>query len=491
MRVVILGSGRGSNAEAILAAQQAGQLGRAQVVRILSDKLDAGILALGARYDVPADYIDPAPFKTKLEGPGEERFIAAVKADAPDLVVLAGFMRVLKPGFLNAFAGKIINLHPSLLPAFPGLDGIGQAWRAGVTETGCTVHYVTLEVDAGKIIEQARVRITPGETLESLAAKVHAAEHALLPAVIARLSGAGKRPIIEFKAEVTLSAALVIEELFGERAEQRLMILEDKPAGRAWVTGYFESTEAAQSAWNDFAAAIDPAWRIGEVELHELADRDWKESYKAHFKAWKFGRLNWVPVWERESFVLPPGEAVIWLDPGMAFGTGNHETTRLCSERLVAFGDRQEARGKRREAIRVLDAGCGSGILALSAAKLGFARVAGFDNDPEAVKVSRENAVLNEVGDAVEFFTGDLVSGLAGRQAELVLANIQADVLMRFVGELCGAVAPGGELVLSGILGIELAQVSAAFAAVATDWRMESRVLGEWSDLALRRNEAV
>jgi phosphoribosylglycinamide formyltransferase 1 len=188
MRVVILGSGRGSNAEAILLAQQAGQLGHARVVQILSDKPEAGILALGPRFGVPARFVDPAPFKTKLEGEGETRFIAAVREAAPDLVVLAGFMRVLKPGFLNAFAGKIINLHPSLLPAFPGLDGIGQAWRAGVPETGCTVHQVTLEVDAGRIIAQARVPIVSGETLESLAAKVHAAEHRLLPAVIARLS---------------------------------------------------------------------------------------------------------------------------------------------------------------------------------------------------------------------------------------------------------------------------------------------------------------
>jgi len=192
MRVVILGSGRGSNAEAILQAQQAGRLGAARVVLVLSDKPDAGILSLGARFGVPAKFVDPAPFKTKLEGEGEDRFIAAVNGAAPDLVVLAGFMRVLKPKFLGAFAGKIINLHPSLLPAFPGLDGIGQAFRAGVKETGCTVHEVTLEVDAGRIIEQARVPIEPGETIESLATKVHAAEHRLLPAVIARLSQMGK-----------------------------------------------------------------------------------------------------------------------------------------------------------------------------------------------------------------------------------------------------------------------------------------------------------
>ncbi len=188
MRVVILGSGRGSNAGAILEAQQAGRLGRARVVRILSDQPDAGILALGARFGVPASYVDPAPFRTKLEGPGEERFIEAIRAESPDLVVLAGFMRVLKAKFLAAFEGRIINLHPSLLPAFPGLDGIGQALRAGVSMTGCTVHYVSLEVDAGRIIEQAQVPIVPGETLESLTEKVHAAEHRLLPAVIARLS---------------------------------------------------------------------------------------------------------------------------------------------------------------------------------------------------------------------------------------------------------------------------------------------------------------
>jgi phosphoribosylglycinamide formyltransferase-1 len=188
LRVVILGSGRGSNAEAILEAEKAGRLGRAQVVAIFSDQPQAGILALGARFHVPAQFVDPAPFKTKLEGEGEMRFIAAVSGARPDLVVLAGFMRVLKPGFLGAFAGKIINLHPSLLPAFPGLDGIGQALRAGAAVTGCTVHGVTLEVDGGPIIAQAKVPIEPTDTIETLGAKVHAAEHALLPAVIARLS---------------------------------------------------------------------------------------------------------------------------------------------------------------------------------------------------------------------------------------------------------------------------------------------------------------
>lgn len=188
MRVVILGSGRGSNAEAILDAQARNRLGRARVVHIFSDRPDAGILSLGPRFKVPATYIDPAPFKTKLEGDGEARFIRAIQAERADLVVLAGFMRVLKASFLGAFAGKIINLHPSLLPSFPGLDAIGQAWRRGVKITGCTVHFVTGDVDGGPIIDQSAVRIESGETIEGLTAKVHAAEHILLPSVIARLS---------------------------------------------------------------------------------------------------------------------------------------------------------------------------------------------------------------------------------------------------------------------------------------------------------------
>jgi phosphoribosylglycinamide formyltransferase 1 len=188
MRIVILGSGRGSNAEAILKAQLAGRLGRAEVVQIFSDREDAGILALGPRFGVTADFLDAAPYKTKLDGEGEQHYIASILACRPDLIVLAGFMRVLKMPFLTRFEQKIINLHPSLLPSFPGLDAIGQAFRRGVKITGCTVHYVTLDVDGGPIIDQAAVRVEESDTLETLTARVHAAEHALLPAVIAQLS---------------------------------------------------------------------------------------------------------------------------------------------------------------------------------------------------------------------------------------------------------------------------------------------------------------
>jgi phosphoribosylglycinamide formyltransferase-1 len=186
--IVLLGSGRGSNAEAVLAAQRAGRLGRAQVAGILCDQPGARILELGPRFDVPAVYLDPAPFKTKLEGPAEQRYIAQIRAWHADLVVLAGFMRVIKAEFLRAFAGRIINLHPSLLPAFPGLEAIGQAFAARTPATGCSVHEVTAAVDGGRILRQATVPLAPGDTLATLTAKVHAAEHELLPGVIADLS---------------------------------------------------------------------------------------------------------------------------------------------------------------------------------------------------------------------------------------------------------------------------------------------------------------
>lgn len=288
-------------------------------------------------------------------------------------------------------------------------------------------------------------------------------------------------PLFELKLEVRSDAVGEVEEAIAVWEDGRLMLLEDKPSARAWVAGYFENRTQLDEGLSRVDDVVARDWKIGEAEVRELADQDWRDSYKAHFRAWEFGHLHWIPIWERESFVLPPGHAVIWLDPGLAFGTGNHETTRLCCERLVAFAQERD-----RSAV-VIDAGCGSGILALSAAKLGFTQVLGFDNDPEAVRVSEENAELNGLSGRVAFKTADLISGLAGRRADLVLANIQADVLMTFASGLVSAVAPGGQLVLSGILASENDRVKAAFASVAPGWSMDTRVMGEWSDLVLDR----
>jgi ribosomal protein L11 methyltransferase len=283
--------------------------------------------------------------------------------------------------------------------------------------------------------------------------------------------------VFEFRVEISLGGVPAVEELLAEQEEQHLMVIEDKPSGRAWLTGYYETQMAAQAGWKSFALALAPEWLMTEPAVSELADKDWKESYKEHFKAWQFGPLHWVPVWQRETFVLPAGEQVLWLDPGMAFGTGNHETTRLVVERLATSAAQSGTQG------RVIDAGCGSGILALSAVKLGYTQVAAFDIDALAVDVSRANAELNGLAGCVDFYVGDLVTGLNGRQAELVLANIQADVLTKFAPELVASVASKGALVLSGILACELAQVRAVFEAMPSGWSTDTRVMGEWSDL--------
>lgn len=292
--------------------------------------------------------------------------------------------------------------------------------------------------------------------------------------------------LYESKTEVPFESVDVIDDVLLELGVEGWSLLQDVIVRQAWLIGIFAEEHEAKSRWAELAPLLDGVG-VTPIEpvVRLLPDQDWRDSYKAHFKASQFGRLHWVPVWERETFQPGTGEVVIWLDPGLAFGTGNHETTRLCCERLVVLAEKA---GERSSDWRVIDAGCGSGILALSAARLGFKHVVGFDNDPEAVRVSEENAALNGLTGAVEFFTGDLVSGLAGgRQADVVLANIQADVLMRFVGELTRAVAPSGTLVLSGILAIELDRVRAVFAAAVPAWSIESRVMGEWSDISLTR----
>ena len=188
MRVVILGSGSGTNAEAILSAASASQLGPTQVVAVYSDVQNAGILEKAARYEVKNSHLSAPSQQATFNGESESLWIEMIKEDVPDLIVLAGFMRILKGPFLKAFSGKIINLHPSLLPSFPGLEAIRQAFSRGVKITGCTIHWVNEVVDGGEIIAQAPVRVMPGDTYELLEQKIHGAEHVVLPSVIRDLA---------------------------------------------------------------------------------------------------------------------------------------------------------------------------------------------------------------------------------------------------------------------------------------------------------------
>jgi phosphoribosylglycinamide formyltransferase 1 len=196
-RLGVLGSGQGSNFVAIADAADSGKI-LAQVGVVLSDIESAGILAHARKREVAAQFIPPGKFRTKLDEDAERNYVAALRAANVDLVVLAGFMRVLKGDFLRAFEGRIVNIHPSLLPSFPGLEAWKQALDHGVKVTGCTVHFVDAGVDAGPIIGQQTVPVLDNDTPESLHQRIHAAEHELYPkcvAAVARgeISVAGRR----------------------------------------------------------------------------------------------------------------------------------------------------------------------------------------------------------------------------------------------------------------------------------------------------------
>lgn len=187
LRLGVLGSGKGSNFRAIMERINDGKLG-AEVRIVVSDVEDAGILTFARDYQIPALYVHPGKYRTKLEPEVEQDIVRLFQEAKVELVVLAGFMRVVKRPLLEAFPRRIINIHPSLLPKFPGLDAWKQALEAGERVTGCTVHYVDSGVDTGPIIGQREVPILPGDTAGTLHARIQREEHELLPAVLQEIA---------------------------------------------------------------------------------------------------------------------------------------------------------------------------------------------------------------------------------------------------------------------------------------------------------------
>jgi phosphoribosylglycinamide formyltransferase-1 len=182
----ILGSGKGSNCRAILERIRAGVL-PAEVRVVISDVFDAPILDIAREFSIPSAYLPPGQFRTRLEPQAETQLVQMLRDAGVELVVLAGFMRVLKEPMLRAFPRRIINIHPSLLPKFPGLEAWKQALEAGEKVTGCTVHYVDEKIDHGEIIAQREVPILPDDTAEILHARIQTAEHEVYPQVVAQL----------------------------------------------------------------------------------------------------------------------------------------------------------------------------------------------------------------------------------------------------------------------------------------------------------------
>lgn len=243
-------------------------------------------------------------------------------------------------------------------------------------------------------------------------------------------------------------------------------------------------------------ADVDPAPKMDELEafLQELAGRrpglalapatitpvrseDWSTSWKVHFKPLRVGtRLLIVPTWEDAASL--PGDLVLRIDPGMAFGTGGHETTRLCLELLEKIMDADRA-----AAPSLLDLGTGSGILAMAASLLGAGRILALDIDPEAVDVARENLALNDLADKVECGTVPLESLEEG--FDIILANILAEELVRLAPGLAARLNPGGALILSGILAEKEDLVRRGFADQPLLYQ-ETNKAGEWVAMLYR-----
>src|SRR5215475_10002747 len=180
----ILGSGKGSNCRAILERIRSGDLA-ADARLVVSDVLDAPILDMAREFGVANAYLPPGRFRTRLEPTTKEHLVQMLREAGVEFVVLAGFMRVLHEPMLKGFPRRIINIHPSLLPKFAGLEAWKQALVAGETVTGCTVHYVDEQIDHGQILAQKEVIILPNDTSETLHARIQFLEHELYSAVIA------------------------------------------------------------------------------------------------------------------------------------------------------------------------------------------------------------------------------------------------------------------------------------------------------------------
>ena len=187
LQLGILGSGKGSNCRAILQSIRDGKLA-AEVAVVISDNFDAGILDIAREFGIPNVYLPPGKFRTRLEPEIEAELVRMLREAGVELVVLAGFMRVLKEPMLTAFSRRIINIHPSLLPKYAGVEAWKQALAAGEKVTGCTVHFVDAGIDTGDIIAQREVPILPNDTPATLHARIQITERELFPEVIARFA---------------------------------------------------------------------------------------------------------------------------------------------------------------------------------------------------------------------------------------------------------------------------------------------------------------
>lgn len=245
------------------------------------------------------------------------------------------------------------------------------------------------------------------------------------------------------------------------------------------LEGFFDTEENADEEINKLSE-ITKFNFFSKLSSSKISDEDWKNSYKKHFKPWNIDKFHWVPIWNKETYSVPNDEIKIFLDPGMAFGTGNHETTKLCLESMVSINKNLSANEKQ----DFIDVGSGSGILAITAIALGFNKVCAVDNDEVAIKVSKENAELNSI-ENITYISSAIQNLQTVKKYGIVVANIQADILVKYAHRLTALVRPKGYLLLSGILVSENEFVHSHFQNVFSILNKKitskKKTMNEWS----------
>lgn len=290
--------------------------------------------------------------------------------------------------------------------------------------------------------------------------------------------------MIKVSTEIPSSIFQHLEDYLYEIAPSPWVLIINYLNGSGSLNGYFDCQEEAQRAITEIGEFSPITLRFGFLEIQ---DQDWKDAYKEHFHPWKYKNFHLIPSWMKEDYPIPTNHLSLLLDPGMAFGTGNHETTRMCLELLI------DGQGSSEENGNLVDLGCGSGLLSLAASLLGYGpQIAGLDNDEDAVRISKENAEINQLADKVSFMVGDLYNLNEDiGQFDYIVANIQADVLKRNAKTIYSLSHSQSTIILSGILAYEIEDVIETFNKHAPKQILDFSVkeMGEWASAKITRLE--
>lgn len=292
--------------------------------------------------------------------------------------------------------------------------------------------------------------------------------------------------MINVQVEVEENLVLSIEEKIYELAPTNWVLNCNLITGKYILEGFFDDLNSAEDSYEELINDSDII--LQQIPVYKtIKDIDWKNSYKKHFRPWMFKHFHWIPIWKKDSYQVPYNDKKLYLDPGMAFGTGNHETTKLCLQSIVTISESLPLNQKK----SFLDVGCGSGILALTASTLGFTTVRGIDNDADAIKVSNENSHLNDVTNVI-FESQSIRKFVSATKYDLVVANIQSDILKCYSSELVKLLNKKSYLVLSGILKTENEDIQKHFKTLFSKKqkiKYQSSHLNDWSLTIIRLDE--